>query len=193
MTRKILIIIILLIIGTAACSYFGLRNGVYPAVIVNWSPVSQKNVDDYYKSSLNYFAKELFTYGSNPALLEDTATQQEIKRAVIEKLIEDKIVYAEAKKQAGKDLEEIADKKISDALTNKDIQEAVTAILGSDLDYYIEKELRPMAYREIVEGRMLLNNENFGEWLENAKNNSSVFVLLPGYSWDGKGVKITGN
>lgn len=188
--KKYLLCFLIILAGVGA--YFYLRNSsVLPAALVNWDFISQKDVNDYYSLGLNYYSKALFTYGSDPKLLDDASIQKEIRRAVLEKLIENKLIYAEAQKRTGKDLEGIADQKIQNALKNTDINEAVNVMFGSSVENYTEKELRPDAYKEILQGRIDLNGENFDKWLENAKNNARVFILLPGYSWDRKDVKIT--
>lgn len=182
-----------LIVLAGASAYFYLRNNSLPAAIVNWNLITQKDVNDYYDLGLSYYSKALFAYGSDPKILNDASIQKEIKRAAIEKLIENKLIYTEAQKRAGKDLETIADQKIENVLKNTDISEAVNTMLGSSVESYTAKELRPEAYKEILQGRMDMSQENFDKWLENAKTNAKVYILLPGYSWDGKSVKISSN
>jgi hypothetical protein len=178
-----------MIIASAAV-YFYLRNNALPAAIVNYNFISQTDVNNYYNMSKNYLVL-VSNSDSDMQILEATSTQKEIKRAVIEKLIENKLIYNEAKKRAGNDLESIANQKIQNALNGNDISDAINKMFGISVDSYIKEELKPDAYKEILQGRMTLTGENFDNWLENAKNNAKVLILLPGYSWDGKNVKIT--
>lgn len=170
-----------------------MRSDSWPAILVNWSAISQKEIESYYDSSINYYDKALIAYGSDPTILEKENAQKEIKIAVMEKLIENKLIYAEVKKRVGKDLEEIADQKIENATKNVNMQEqetAVSTVYGMNFEDYKEKELIPQAYKEILEGRMTLTNEDFNKWLADAEKNAKIFILIPGYSWDGKSVKI---
>jgi hypothetical protein len=157
---------------------------------VNWSFISQSEIDDYYNMSHNYLVLAS-TSNSDLQTLAATSTQKDIKRAVIEKLIENKLIYAEAQKRVGNDLKEIANQKIQNALKTIDINDAVNKMFGISIENYTEEELLPDAYKEILQGRMDASGEDFNNWLENAKNNAHVFILIPGYYWDGKSVKIS--
>ncbi len=181
--------LIFLLIFAGLTVYFYLRNNPLPAVLINWDSISQKDIENYYDLSRNYLVLAS-TSDSDLQTLEATSTQKEIKRAVIEKLIENKLIYAEARKRVGNDLEEIADQKIQNALKTTDINDAVNKMFGISIENYTEEELKPGAYKEILQGRMDMNEENFDNWLKSAKNSAHIFILIPGYSWDGKNVKI---
>ncbi len=183
---KIAIFLTVLIVG----GYFFYHSNLFPAAIVNWHFISQKTVDEYYQLGFRYLNNIAITYGTDTKTLETNNSKKELERAVLEKLIENDLIYFEVKKIAGNDLEKIANQKIENALKNADIQQAINTIFDTSLKNYTEKELKPQAYREILEGRMDLNNEQFDSWFEKAKNDAKVFIFIPGYSWDGKNVKI---
>ncbi len=183
-------LILFLLILLIASVYFYLRTNSLPAAVVNWSFISQSEIDDYYNMSHNYLVLAS-TSNSDLQTLAATSTQKDIKRAVIEKLIENKLIYAEAQKRVGNDLKEIANQKIQNALKTIDINDAVNKMFGISIENYTEEELLPDAYKEILQGRMDASGEDFNNWLENAKNNAHVFILIPGYYWDGKSVKIS--
>src|SRR3989344_9637276 len=84
--------------------YFVNRNGLYPVAMVNYfNFVPAHTLELDYHSALTYFRNALATYGSDPALLSDRDTQQEIRRAALEKIIVDALVYQEAKRRFGGD------------------------------------------------------------------------------------------
>ena len=187
-SKKILIYLIIALIIFSG--YFFYKNEIFPAAIVNWNIVTQKNLNNYYALSIAHLNKTFFLYGSDTKTLENKDTQKQIKAALLNKLIEDSLIYKEVKNRVGEELETIANQKIENVLKDSNLEEAVNTLFESTLKDYVEKELKPQAYKEILEGRMLLNNENFEEWLKLEKQKANVLILLPGYFWDGESVRI---
>ncbi len=186
-TKKVLIYLIFALIIFSG--YFCYKNEVFPAAIVNWNIITQKSLNNYYEISVAYLNKTIYIYGADTKPLEDKDTKKQIKAALLDKLIEDVLIYKEVKHRAGDELEAIANQKIENVLKDSNIEEAINTLFESTLKDYIQKELKPQAYKEILEGRMLLNNESFEEWLKLEKQKANVLILLPGYFWDGEGVK----
>jgi len=191
MLNKKFLTLYLFIIISVVWGYFYYHNEAFPIAFVNWDIISQKDFNDYYRLSFNYLNKTINVYNSESKAMENETTIKEIKAAVLDKLIENSLIYKEAKSKIGKDLEIIANQKIENALKDKNIEEAINTLFESSLTDYIQKELVPQAYKEILQGRMALNNEDFESWLTLAKTNAKILILIPGYSWDEQ--KISAN
>ena len=60
---------------------------------------------------------------------------------------------------------------------------------GLEWPDFKERVLLPQAYREILEGRMFLNNENFNDWLAKERASARVIVFMPGLKWENGSIK----
>lgn len=186
--KSIAISLILIIIGVVIFAF--IQGGYYPVAVVNFHLINAKTFNKYYSNALNYF-QNAFT--GNKEKLKEAAVMKEIKRAALNKLIEDYLIYKEAKEKAGRDLKPIAEKKIAAILDLKDkeqFENAVKKLYGFNLEDFKNAVLFPQAYKEILEGRMNLNNENYDEWLAKAKKKAVVLILLSGFRWDGVELKL---
>ncbi len=190
MRNKKFLIVYFFVIAISVSGYLYYRSDLFPAVFVNWNIVTQKTINEYYNLSMNYLSKTVPLYNSDPKALESQTTRKEIKAAIIEKMIEDILIYKEVKSRVGNELDTIANQKIDNALKEKNIEDAVNTLFETTMMDYTQKELKPQAYKEILQGRMTLTNEDFDKWLENSKAKANILIFIPGYSWDGKNVKI---
>lgn len=184
-------IIIFFILMSAGFSVFILvRNGVYPVAVVNFRVISAQKLEKDYKAAIRYFQNAFLTYGSDPAILEEGASKQEIRRAALNKLVTDILIAQEVKKRLGRQLEEVTEKIINQNLNNQNLEKAVEEIYGLGLEDFKRQILISQAHREILEGKLFANNENFDQWITDAAGKARVVILLPNFSWDGKQVVI---
>lgn len=170
----------------------------YPIVLVNWRPIIFSSFKKDVSGAGNYYRKALETYDKNQAaVMNSKEVNQEIERAVLDKLIEDNLIQRELEKRLkNNELEKMVNDKIEEAIRDKDIEKEVKALYGFSVDEFKERFLKPQARREIFEARFLL--ENFStesefvsggdNWLKEAKLKSKVIIFLPGFEWSGKGV-----
>lgn len=158
----------------------------YPVAFVGWRQISLKDFNNDYSASLYYYGNVLKTYGKSQSL--DSSARQELSRLTMAQLIENKLVNLELEKRIGKsDLERMVDAKIREALAGKDVSNEVKTMLGLSLAEFEEIILKPQAEREILEGRLLLENNppsgGIDGWLKDAENKARVTILLPGFQW----------
>ena len=73
---------------------------------------------------------------------------------------------------------------------NKNIEEAAQKIYGLEFEDFKKIILMPEAYREILEGRMFLNQEDFKKWLDEARTNARVLIFSPRLQWKENSVKF---
>jgi len=185
---SIILFIVFMLVGLG--SYIFANQGLYPAAIVNLDIVTVKTAEENFFTSNTYYKNALLLYGNDPEVLDSPESQLEIKRATLDKLIIDIIIYNELNK-IEEDFYPIANRNIKEFVNkNNNVEEGAKLLYGLDLDEFKKRVLLPQAYREILEGRMFLNNKNFNEWLKNSKANAAVFILLPDLEWTKDGVKI---
>ena len=102
-----------------------------------------------------------------------------------------KINFKEKVDETIKLLKSIADKNVEQYIQNNaNISEGAEKIYGLNLADFKSQVLMPQAYKEILQGRMFLNKENFDEWLKNKKSAVRIIILSPDLQWDGSSVKL---
>ncbi len=170
--------------------YLMVLDGFHPMIFVNFRPIFRNEVERNLSLAYEYYHNALLYSGSDPGKLDATESYNELKRAVIDETVSREIIMRELKSRIySKEISEVAERKISNALDeNPEIKEGVEKLYGLSLAEFREQILLPQAYREILEGRMNLNNQDFNSWLEKTRKESSVIILSSNFSWDGEKV-----
>lgn len=136
-------------------------------------------------AAYSYLRNTILVSGNDPAVVDLPESQLEIRRATLDKLITDSLIYNELKLRFGNEFQAIAERNIGQYIgDNENIENGAKTLYGLDLLEFKKRVLMPQAYREILEGRMYLNNEDFSEWLESARANASVYILTPDLQWE---------
>lgn len=190
MTFKSSIFIFLALMVSGFAVFLAARNGVYPVALVNSQIISARDLEKDYNAALRYFHNAILTYGSDPAILEKEDSKKEIRRATLNKLVTDILISQEAEKRLGRELSDVTEKIISQNLNSQNLEKAVSEIYGLGLEDFKKQILVSQAHREILEGKMFANKENFDQWLADASGKARVVILLPDFSWDGKQVVV---
>lgn len=193
---KFLLIIISALFALAVILgiYFA-ASGSYPVEFVNWQPVIYGTYKTDSEVAINFYNKT-----SNGTLAGDDKATKEIKRAILESLVEDRLIEAELRKRiSNDDLKSIIDDKVAAAVkdADADTEKQIEALYGLNMADYKEYVLKPQARREILEARLLLDDNGktlvssgdvLTEWLAKEKASANVISLLPGFSWNGKDI-----
>jgi len=145
-----------LLIGLGAVVLIGLSwfifGGNYPIVFVDFSAISAKDYNKNYLSSLNYYEKALKTYAQDLQVLEADEAKQEIKRAVLDNLIEDILIDRELKKEIKQDdLNVLVEKKINEISESQIADKAIETLYGFSFNEFRQRVLKPQAKKEILE------------------------------------------
>jgi hypothetical protein len=169
----------------------------YPAALVDWRPVSLDSFNRESAAAMHYYKKAVEVYGSGSLPVETEDFKNEIRRAVLDKLVEDKIVEAAlAERLEKKDIKNLVEKKIAEISVSagEGIEEKVMTIYGISMADFKKEILEPQARMEILESRFLLESDpdsDFNNWLDSLKANSKVSVLIPGFSWKDNKVALS--
>ncbi|MBI3045928.1 MAG: hypothetical protein HYY86_00065 [Candidatus Harrisonbacteria bacterium] len=186
---SLILFVIFMLFGTGA--YFAVQNGWYPIALVNFDILTKKSVEKDSAAAFRYFQNALLASGSDPRQLEKPESRKEIRRAVLDKLIVDSLIYQELQSKFPNEFRDIAEKNINQFVqNNNNVEQGAKLLYGLEWPDFKERILLPQAYREILEGRMFLNNENFSDWLVQKRGLARVIIFTPDLQWEDNGVKL---
>lgn len=185
--KKILISILIIVV---ALGVFLIFDKLYPVILVNWQSVNARSFDEDFNTAVFYYQTAVKVYNqTDAASASSLEVQQEIKGAVLDKLVEDILITNElAKRLSRDDLSQMIKDKIDEILKGQDIAEQVKTIYNLSLEQFRQELLEPQARLEILQARLALENINFDDWLKSAEQQARVIILLPGFAWSGEGV-----
>jgi len=185
MTYKNSLVLFAIFMAAGFGGYLALQNGFYPAAIVNFNFISAQEMNKTYFVAYRYFQNVLLSSGKDVKELEKRETRVELRRATVNKLITDSLIYQELKRRIPGEFNAIAEKNINEYIKNNaDLEKGAKLLYGIDFSDFKEQILLPQAYQEILEGRMFLNNESFNDWLAKERSQAKIFILLPDLKWE---------
>ncbi len=171
--------------------------GFYPIAFVGIKPITWHNFKENSAAAYHYYKMTLQTYGGSQEDLNKPENIQEINRAVLDKLIENEIIFKSLNSipKANEIVRNKIEQALKQAINPKDnIKEAVNTLYGLTVDEFTKLVLVPQARKEVLEGRLFLENSSnsngFDEWLKKAKKDVKVLILLNDFKWDGEKVVL---
>ena len=171
-------------------AYF-ILNGFYPIVLVDFKIINARNFNKDYSGALVYYKNALDVYARDSALINADEVKNELKRAVLDNLVENILIDKELKSELSfSNIDELADKKIEEATRGKSTKEEAKTLYGFSYEEFKDRVLIPQAKKEIFENRLFLKGENFEEKIIEAKSKAKVMIFLSGFEWNGKEVII---
>ena len=168
-------------------------SGFYPIAFVGGKPITWHSFKSNSQAAYYYYKTASRIYGESSDDLIKPGNLQEINRAVLDKLIENEIISKGLKSIPG--AKQIVKNKLDQALKQSaNLKEAVNTLYGIGLDDFVKLILIPQARKEVLEGRLFLENPStsngFDEWLKKAKKDVKVLILLNDFKWDGEKVVL---
>lgn len=181
---KVIISVVVLIGALVAILIAG---GFYPIAFVGGRFITWHNLKHSCEVAFHYYKVASRNDENSLETLNKPENIQEINRAVLDKLIEDKIILKGL--ESIPNASQIVKNKVDEALKQSaNLKEAVNTLYGVNLDDFTGLTLYPQARKEVLEGRLTLENKNFDDWLKEAKKETKVRILLNGFIWDGEKV-----
>ncbi|MDO8466529.1 MAG: SurA N-terminal domain-containing protein [bacterium] len=180
----------LLILFVGLGAYYMVHFGYYPVAIVNSSLVTANRFETEYAVAYHYYLRAL---GSNKdSDPRSRGFKRELRRAVLEDLVDQSLIKNDLVFRVGKDLPEIVENKIMTAqkIDLKTIEETAKMLYGLSLADFKSLVLVPQAQKEILQGRLFLEKKDYEKWLQEAKKNAKVFIVTPEFYWQDMGVKL---
>lgn len=162
-------------------------NGIYPVALVGFKPIFAKDFNKNYSASMVYYEKALKTYAKDSQTLEANEIKKEIKRAVLDNLIESILIERELKKELNqKDFNNLVEKKIGEIAESLTINKATETLYGFSFDEFKKRVLEPQAKKEILSDRLFLASIDFDERMKSVRSQANIMIFFPGLSWNGE-------
>jgi len=191
MKFKKTIVLFLVLIAAAILIYFLPQTRFGPVAMVEYNMISYKALTDISNASKQYYENINRTYNIEDNLDTTTIDESEYQRATLSQLIDDNLIDKELQNRVGGDLSGLIEKRISDLDSDEDFKKAITGLSGLTYKDYKKLILIPQAKREILEGRLYLDNATLESWLENKRRGANVVIFSSKYSWTGDNVEIS--
>lgn len=170
-------IILTMMVSLGWGSYYSAHQNYYPIALVNWRPIMAQQLDQAFSSSLGYYGK-LKKQG-----VSDAAFAKEIKRAALDKLIENTIVmHAVASVDVDNQLAAIL-------AQNKDLEKNSVVAYGIAWAQFKDFVLRPQIAAELLQKKFKTTKNDYDQWLVEQKKSARVFLLTSGFHWTGERVE----
>lgn len=185
-------IIFTILISIGLSTIFVVSSGYYPILSVNGHFVMVKTFWKNYRAGSIYYNGLLKTYPEQIGG-DQEISKVDIERSVLTQLIENKIVELRVKEELGAELGEIVSKKIESYSENAELKKAAQTVYGLSFDDFKKEILIPMANQEILAGRLFLDGNKIGAWLNSAKKESRIKIFSGSFYWDGQEVQVKKN
>jgi len=159
--------------------YYILSSGLYPIAIVNRHWISARAFRQDHAIAQAYYGTVVKAKNADELL-------KEIKRATLDKVIENELVYQELQKRLGTQLSAAVEKVVSDGTKDKpQLATAVQKIYGIGFDQFKDLVLVPEARIELLESRLSDSQETLAGWLIEKRKDASIILLTTEFGWDG--------
>lgn len=173
------------IIATGLVVYFISVLGWYPIALVDSNWIMASSLKKHSDASLQYY-KAALGGGVLPQGID-----QEFRRAALDQLIEDALIYNELRQRIGDDGDRLVNEKLNSLNVNiADIGSAVEVLYGLSFADFKELILVPRAQREVLIESLAVDKLEIDDWLANIKTNSKVLIFSFRFSWRDKTVEI---
>jgi len=184
----LIILILILVFGIIASLNY------YPVISVNNVPISAKKVNINMRAAIYYFntykkLEEDRGLNQNASTSLKELSGEEIKLFVLNQLIENELIHQEVKKRIGSNLKDLIDEKINNYL-NSEIESAALEIYGLNKNDFKNEILIPQAEKDILAGRLFLENKNIADWLKEQKKQAKVIVFDKKFKWNGENLEL---
>ncbi|MEK7192109.1 MAG: SurA N-terminal domain-containing protein [Patescibacteria group bacterium] len=178
MTKYFITFLVLIVAGLGA--YFIFHLGYYPIAIVNGKVIMASSFKNMYASAYQYYAKAV----GNLEQINNDDFKKELKRQVLNQLIERSLISSALKNLVGQNLENLVKEKISlPALDEPDFQESIALLYGLSIADFKTMILEPQAQKEILEKELVNTKTNFSNWLTEVRKTAKVTLLMAGFNW----------
>jgi hypothetical protein len=172
-------LIFLGIIFLGLAGYYVIRLGHYPLAIVNGDIVSASHFNEEFAAAYRYYSLSL--RGEKNVDLRGREFVREIRRATLNDLLEKALISQELESRVGGELSRLVESKLAaQKIDRRSIEESAKVLYGLTLADFTQLVLVPQAEREILEGRLFLENKKSrfaGNFSGSVKRNRQKFFI----------------
>lgn len=175
----LILILILIIIIFIKLNY-------YPVLVVNNDLILNKKIILNTKAALTFYNnyKKIEEYQNFQSEIKNI-NYEDAELIVINELIDRVLIHQELKKRLGKDLSILINDKINLYL-NSQLENIGFFVYNLNKNNFINEILVPQAEKDILIGRLFLENKNIDDWLKDVKKNSKIVIFDFNFKWDGE-------
>lgn len=180
----------LLILFVGLGAYYLIHFGYYPVAMVGGNLITANHFETEYVVAYHYYARAaIINQDVDP---DSREFKRELRRAVMDNLIEQSLIRQDLDQRIGEDLPDIIENKIISAQRSdlKTIEENAKALYGLNLADFKSLVLVPQARREILQGRLFLEKQDYDKWLQGARKKATVFIITPEFYWKDGATKL---
>ena len=142
-------IVFLAIMFFGLSAYYFANNKYYPVAVVNGEFISARDFEREFNAALVYYQNVIRTYSEQRVDLASVGDFVfELRRATLDNLIEDVLVYNELEDRVSNGLDEAVARKIPD------FNESAAALYGLSVADFKEMVLVPQAHRELLSSQL---------------------------------------
>ena len=183
MHRHHFFISLIILVAIGAAVFFTTNKGLYPVAIVDSKIIFAKDFRKVTESAFVFYSTAMEVYKKQELSDEDGEKLfNEIRRATLEKLIEQSIVGRELNSRLGGGVRALIDNRLK-SVENDKLEEMAPRLYGLSAEEFKNMVLAPDAAAELLAKDFKSKNEDYTAWLSNAKKNASVTVLVSGVKW----------
>jgi len=184
----LIIFILILVFGIIA------NLNYYPVISVNNVPISAKKLNINMRAAIYYLntykkLQEERWFNQNTSASLKELSQEEIKLFVLNQLIENELIHQETEKRIGSKLKDLVNEKINNYL-NPELESAALEIYGLNKNDFKNEILIPQAEKDILAGRLFLENKNIADWLKEQKKQAKIIVFDKKIKWNGENLEL---
>jgi len=186
--RKRLVITFIAMMVVAVGVHTLITQGWYPAAIVNGKFIGARSFGEAVASVNQYYEQALKTYAPETKEENKGISPTEVKRATLDKMIENELISHELKAMVGNEVPLLVQQKINalGTLSGAEFESAVKTLYGLTPARFRALVLEPQAREEILERKISaeLNNSDFQTFLSDLRQKASVRILISDLYWE---------
>jgi hypothetical protein len=169
--------------------FYIVRAGYYPVAIVGTSFITERTYRIALDSATHYYIELSKAYGSAELPESFPKSTRELRRVMLDRMIENELVARKFAEQVGKDATRLIEEKFKPLnVASKEFAEGVSTLYGLSIPRFRELVLEPRARAEILEERMANQATVYKAWLVKARQSTNVIILASDLRWDGEKV-----
>lgn len=166
--------------------------GAYPLAIVNGRIIWASSFRTYIASALSYqeAVRDTYTPSSTRLLAASAQSAQALGAVALDELIDQALISEGLEEKVGDNADRLRDLKIIDLRDDPNLPGAARALFQLDPGSFTTAILRPQAEREVLSGRLYLENTALDTWLATERKEARVYLLSGTYTWTDTLVRV---
>ncbi len=159
----------------------------YPIFSVNNHIIWAKKLYLNTEAWLYFYNNYKKTYENDPEIKNINYEEAEV--FIANDLIDRVLIHDEVKKRLGKDYNELIQEKI-DYYNKQDMQKIYIELFSTNVENFKNEILIPYTEKDILTGRLFLENKKIDDWIKEARKNASIKIFNTKFKWTGEKIEI---